>query len=301
MHPHYQRRLQAALSYIEEHLTDNPSLEDVAASCHFSEFHFHRIFSALMKETLNSYIARRRMELAANYLAFHPKLSITDIALECGFSSGANFAKAFKQHFGYTPSEIRKPSDEHARKIGKLHSKYGKAFNPADLYPGRTHQHGQETSTMNVRIMRLEEQNLCTLASAEGYAAASLFATWDKLIQWGETHGIAENAQQRYALCYDNPVVTPLEKCRYQAALVVAKDCLPQAPFQQNTLPGGQYASLYYKGPPHSSEAQLSLYSEWLPDSGYEPDHYPMLEHYLNDVRKDGYVEMEILVKLKGL
>jgi hypothetical protein len=41
-------------------------------------------------------------------------------------------------------------------------------------------------------------------------------------------------------------------------------------------------------------------YSNWLPDSGFEPDGFPMLEHYLNDVRNEDYVEMEIFVKLKN-
>jgi len=47
--------------------------------------------------------------------------------------------------------------------------------------------------------------------------------------------------------------------------------------------------------------AQLSIYSDWLPESGFEPDNYPLMERYLNDAREDGYVEMEIFVKLKDL
>lgn len=53
--------------------------------------------------------------------------------------------------------------------------------------------------------------------------------------------------------------------------------------------------------PEETLKAQLSVYSDWLPDSGFEPDDFPMLEHYLNDARVDGYVEMEIHVKLKEI
>ena len=45
----------------------------------------------------------------------------------------------------------------------------------------------------------------------------------------------------------------------------------------------------------------MALYSEWLPSSGFEPDHFPMMEHYLNDVRQDGFVKMEIFIKLRPL
>jgi AraC family transcriptional regulator len=43
----------------------------------------------------------------------------------------------------------------------------------------------------------------------------------------------------------------------------------------------------------------MSLYSNWFPNSGFEPDGFPLMERYLNDVRKDGYVEMEAYIKLK--
>jgi len=38
-----------------------------------------------------------------------------------------------------------------------------------------------------------------------------------------------------------------------------------------------------------------------LPDSGFEPDNFPLLENYLNNVRADGFLEMEIYVKLKSI
>jgi AraC family transcriptional regulator len=61
-----------------------------------------------MNETLNDFIARRRLEVAINKLVTQNDLSITTIAFESGFSSSANFAKAVKQYFGHSPSKIRK-------------------------------------------------------------------------------------------------------------------------------------------------------------------------------------------------
>jgi len=133
----YLARIQQALQYIETNLNTNLSLSDVAKASYFSEFHFHRIFKGVMDETLNDYIGRRRMEKAANKLVCHQDLSITQIAHESGFSSSANFAKAVKLYFGFSPSQLRNPTKIHAKesKIGKIQSKYGKVFSPSDLYP----------------------------------------------------------------------------------------------------------------------------------------------------------------------
>ena len=142
MNPNYLARIQQALVYIEANLSSSLSLTEVAKASLFSEFHFHRIFKGVMDETLNDYIGRKRMERAVNKLMCYQHLSITQIALECGYSSSANFAKAVKLYFGFSPSELRDPSKlanqsdkAKSSKIGKLQSKYGKVFSPNDLYP----------------------------------------------------------------------------------------------------------------------------------------------------------------------
>ncbi|MGB1258403.1 MAG: helix-turn-helix transcriptional regulator, partial [Thiolinea sp.] len=87
------------LSYIEAYKHEKIRLSDVAKVSHFSEFHFHRIFSSVMGETLNDYIGRRRLECAVNMLVFDSGKSITEVALSNGFSSSANFSKAIKAYF----------------------------------------------------------------------------------------------------------------------------------------------------------------------------------------------------------
>ena len=54
-----------------------------------------------------AYIARRRLELAAQKLAMHPRTSITQIAFDCGFTDSAYFARRFHDHFGLSPSQYR--------------------------------------------------------------------------------------------------------------------------------------------------------------------------------------------------
>lgn len=307
MNKKYKARIDRVLQYIESHLSRNISLSDVAAVSCFSEFHFHRVFTAIMGETVNDYIVRRKLERAVNMLIFKTEWSVTQVALENGFSSTANFSKAVKLYFGFSPSEIRNPSKIKNSKIGKISSKYGKEFNPSDLYPTHiTHEvmntANREDINMNVEVRALSGLRVGTLASERGYEPDSIYAAWDKLIDWAVHNGIQVSEQQRFALAFDNPTVTPIEKCRYTAAIVIGDEVSVQSPFTVAEIPEGKYAVLYFKGAPEEAlNAQLSLYSDWFPSSGFELDNFPMLEHYLNDAREDGYVEMEIYVKLKAI
>lgn len=307
MNKKYKVRIDRVIQYIEANLANNISLTEVAKISHFSAYHFHRIFTGIVGETVNDYIVRRRLERAVKLLVFKTELSVTQIALDNGFSSSANFSKAIKLHFGFSPSEIRNPDKVKNSKIGKISSKYGKDFKPSDLYPVRITSEvmsktNLEDTNMSIEVRELEGQRVCTLVSERGYEPVAIYQTWDKLIDWAVCSGIKQEEQKRFAFAFDNPTVTPVDKCRYTASIVIGEDVQVKSPFSLSEIPKGKYAVLYYKGNPEETiQAQLSIYSDWLPNSGFEPDDFPMLERYLNDARIDGYVEMEIHVKLKEI
>ncbi|WP_439136064.1 AraC family transcriptional regulator [Pseudomaricurvus sp.] len=307
MNKQYKVRIDRVIQYIEANLANNISLAEVASVSHFSAYHFHRIFTGIVGETVNDYIVRRRLECAVNLLIFKTELSVTQVALDCGYSSSANFSKAVRLHFGFSPSEIRNPDKIKDSKIGKISSKYGKDFNPSDLYPTRITNEvmskaNLEDTNMNVEVRELDRQRVCTLASERGYEPDAIYQAWDKLINWAVCNGIKQDEQKRFAFAFDNPTVTPVDKCRYMASVVIGEGVQVKRPFLLSEIPKGKYAVLYYKGSPEEAiKAQLGVYSDWLPDSGFEPDDFPMLERYLNDARIDGYIEMEIHVKLKGI
>lgn len=329
MNPIYLARIQLAIHYIESNLSTNLSLHEVAKASHFSEFHFHRIFKGVMDETVNDFITRRRMERAVNRLICYQDLSITQIALESGFSSSANFSKAVKLYFGFSPSELRNPNKTIQKssrlknensKIGKIQSKYGKVFSPIDLYPthittsdispkhyvtGQGENQFNTGEKMDVKVKTLAEQKVWKLSSVGGYEESAIYQTWGQLIDFAQARGIEESNQKRFAFCYDNPVLTPLNKCRYEAAIIMpeaVQSVAVNAPYFIASIPAGKYAVHYYKGSGADAvQAHIRFYSDWLPQSGYEPDHFPIMEHYLNDARVDGFVEMEIYIKLKAL
>lgn len=125
----------------------------MAEVSHFSVYHFHRIFTGIVGETINDYIARRRLEKAINQLVFNAKSSTTEVAFNNGLSSSANFSKAVKLHFGFSPSEIRNPGKIKNGKIGKISSKYGKDFNRKRLTNHRLASHFGET--LEERVSRV--------------------------------------------------------------------------------------------------------------------------------------------------
>jgi len=119
----YISRINRVIDYIETNIDEDLSLEILAGIAHFSRFHFHRIFRAMMGETLNQFIQRIRVERAAGQLIANPKKSITEIAFNCGFSGSATFARAFRETFHMSATEWRSQGHPRSRKIRKRNNK----------------------------------------------------------------------------------------------------------------------------------------------------------------------------------
>src|SRR6185369_15526264 len=103
----YTRRIDWVIDHVRENLDRQLKLEELAKVACFSEFHFHRIFGAVTGETLKDFTNRVRLEKAARLLRFSGR-SLTDIAMDCGFSSSATFSRAFRAGYDTTASLYRK-------------------------------------------------------------------------------------------------------------------------------------------------------------------------------------------------
>lgn len=100
----YVERTNAAIDWIVSHLADTIDLKTVADVAGFSAFHFHRIFRSLTGETLNQFVKRVRLERALYLMSHVPGRSLTDVALDCGFTSSSDFSRSFRKRFGSPPS-----------------------------------------------------------------------------------------------------------------------------------------------------------------------------------------------------
>src|SRR6476469_3624291 len=114
----YVQRINRVIDYLRGNLDRQVKLEELARVACFSEFHFHRIFGAVSGETLNSFTNRLRLEKAARLLRYSDQ-SLTDIALNCGFSSPATFSRAFRSGYDTSPSQFRKSGEIKKSKICK--------------------------------------------------------------------------------------------------------------------------------------------------------------------------------------
>lgn len=100
-------RIGRAIQHINRFYDSDLSLEDYAAMCHMSKFHFLRVFREIAGSTPLDYRNRIRLEHAADLLE-NERLSVEEIALQTGFSSASYFSSAFKKKFGLSPKQYRK-------------------------------------------------------------------------------------------------------------------------------------------------------------------------------------------------
>ena len=124
----YISRINRVIDFIEANLDQELSLASLATVANFSQFHFHRIFRAMVGETLNGFIQRIRLEKAAARLLDHPKNTITEIAFDCGFSGSATFARAFRERYQMSASQWRSDGHIHKSKNRKTNSNNGQAI-----------------------------------------------------------------------------------------------------------------------------------------------------------------------------
>lgn len=107
----YTRLINKTEDYIEINLDKRINLVDIASHVGFSEYHFHRIFSKYSHETLKQFITRIKMERSAVYLVIDTEISMTEIAFKYGYSSSSSYNKAFKKHYGISPTAFRKEQE----------------------------------------------------------------------------------------------------------------------------------------------------------------------------------------------
>ena len=101
----HTQKIKGVLEYIGLHYTENISIESLASSCYFSEYHFMRFFKKYVGMSCLDYIKSLRLQKAADLLE-QQELSITDAAMTAGFSSLSYFYREFKKRYGMTPRQF---------------------------------------------------------------------------------------------------------------------------------------------------------------------------------------------------
>ncbi len=295
----YQQALNRVFEHIGKNLDQALRLEELAGVAGISPFHFHRLFSALVGEAPGAYIRRLRLERAAGLLIYQPLLSVTQVALGCGFGSSALLARAFGERFGVSPREWRmglragSKKGEVGGKKGKVLRKEGKDADFLLGYPGgEIHSRRKRMKNVNVEVKSLPAMRLACITHLKGYEdAAGIGAAFERLFAWAGPRGYMGPEVKVVGMPLDDPEITEKGKCRYRACLTVGPQARPEGEVSiVETRPGAYAVAGFRGGPEIFARAYDYMYGEWLPGSGYRPDDAPAFEVYAGECEAGRFV-----------
>ena len=301
-------RLNRALDHIDACLGAPLSLDDVAAVACYSPYHFHRIFKATMGETLNRYIQRLRVEKAAGMLLLSRE-TVTEIALTCGFSSSATFARAFKDFYGINAGEWRKTGDLRNSKKCKTDHKIRKAAAVKAVYDASNQNQWRidmnDTLSTTVKVETLEDMEVAYVRHIGPYQGdGELFTRlFNRLFAWAGPRQLLNFPEtQTMSVYHDNEPLTDDDKLRLSVCITVPEGTPAEGDIGRMTLSGGTYAVARFELlPPEYAAAWDSVMADWLPQSGYRSDDRPCLEIYRSapDEHPDGRHTVDICIPVK--
>lgn len=289
----YLARINRVIDHIDANLGEPLDLATLAAVAHFSPWHFHRIFQALTGETLAERVRRRRLEVAAGRLLANPRAAALGIALEVGFGSAEVFTRAFRAHFGVTPSAWRRGawrdwSQRHREQLRKIHQAQHKDHQAViealaeDRFACRdVHANPPGAPPMKIELRTLPDTRLAYMRHTGPYGSPGITQLWPRFTAWCRQQGLLQPGRPVVGISQDSPDLTAPEKCRYDACIAVDASFRAEGEVGVQTLVGGRFACARFVGTALDiHDAWMAMYGQWLPDSGYQADDRPCLELY---------------------
>ena len=283
------KELNQVVDYIEDHLTDELSLEKISKYAGFSDYYFRKIFFYLSGMTLNEYVRNRKLSEANKDLLNGEK--VTDVAFKYGYQTVDGFTRAFKKWSGFLPSDvIKKGKSKSFPKIYFVITVKGgnsmefrieekQAFNLV----GVSKRVPMQFEGVNKAIVKLAEsitdeqkKEMHALQNIEPYEIvnASYDADANFLKEEGDlTHLIG-------ILTTKNEVSDQLEKVAVEACT---------------------WAIFPNEGPFPSTlqETMAKTYAEWLPSSDYEVINAPHFSFTKMDKHKKDYAYSEVWIPVR--
>jgi AraC family transcriptional regulator len=254
----HRGRIDRTRAWLEAHLDEPFAIEDLAHEAALSLHHFHRVFRGVVGESVSDHLRRLRLERAARRLRTTDR-GILEIAMEAGYGSHEAFTRAFAAHFAVTPSTYRED-------------------------PGARIEAFLARSPGTVPAVTLSERREVLVASMRHVGGWSgVGALFDALFAWAARTGRARPGMEVCGLCSDDPDITPEEKLRMDACVVVPDGTKPDGEVFMQTIRAGLYAGTIHVGPYTTlGETYLALIGHWLPTTSYVPSPDPVLERYLD-------------------
>ncbi|VVE53954.1 AraC family transcriptional regulator [Pandoraea horticolens] len=253
----YAQRMEPVLAWLASHPDSTPDLYHLAELACLSPYHFHRIYRALLGETVNATMQRIRMHRAAVALAGSED-SMRVVASRAGYASDAAFNRAFGAFFGMPPGRYRDA------RSGPIDPK------ELTMYP--------------IAVESFPATTLAVLKHSGSYQ--EIGSVFVRAFMLASAHGLAHPDATGFGVYLDDPEQVPVEQLRSLAGVSVPANADVGKDLERFEIPAGRCAVLTYTGPYNEMNRPYQwLFSEWLPNSGLEPADFPMFEQYLNDPR----------------
>lgn len=274
-HEEYMRRIHVVQDYIEKHIAQALSIEELSKAAGFSKYHFSRVFHGILQESLAHYVNRIRMEQILFLLAHRPDKNMTDIAYELGFTDSAVFSRAFKNYYGISPREYREEYSKNCKETFLL-SDYNKNAALKERANSRT------PVTGDISIVSLEKMQAAYVRHTGTYEELAKEYKYliDKLFIHAENQNLlVENQNWVLAIYHDNPEFTEESQFRTSLCITVPENIViyEDGILGRLSLEGGLYAVGHFEiRRDQYGDAWDYMYKEWLSCSGYVPKNsYP--------------------------
>jgi len=290
----YAQRIDRVIDYLRGNLDRSVKLAELANIACFSEFHFHRIFGAVTGETLNNFTNRLRLEKAARLLRYSEQ-SLTDIALDCGFSSSATFSRAFRAGYDTSPSQFRKSGEIKKSKICK------------ELFSGQEYllpmSAEEKKAAFPVRLIDVPERQVAYIRVTNAFEMDRVQAAIKTMIEWAKSQGIFSQGIL-FGMSVDDPHVTPKHLYRYEVCLASSFPFECMEGISKMKMPAMRYAATRVSGDIRKvTTATDYLFRGWLINSDYEPEHAPGLEIFLDkeNAMDWSHFELELCIPVRKM
>lgn len=252
--------------YIEENLTGEIRIEDLAREAACSPWYLQRMFSSLTDISISEYIRRRRLTLAA-YELQTTDITVLDAALKYGYGSPDSFARAFRQMHGIVPSKVKNG--------GCIVKAYGKIAFILTV---------KGVSALNYRILKKDAIRVIGVKKWFTTENGQNFEDIPKF--WAE---LSQEKRNMLVALSENKGVVGLCADMYDGGFDYCIGCMSSAEcppeFETIAIPACTWAVFEIIGPmdpkPNTmQETWKRIYAEWLPSSGYEHAMIPEVEWY---------------------
>lgn len=281
----YVQSIDRAVALLQRAVDTGAELPDpgqLAEAAHLSPFHFHRVYRALTGETPGGTVLRLRLLRALRLLA-DPAQPVTDAALAVGYETPQAFARAFRQAFDASPSELRTQPERLAQAIER-----------SSRVPLT-----ERDSTAELRVEVVSVEPFRVIAVRHRGDFNGLNRVYGRLFEWAATQGLVEHVTGVYGVPHGDQRDASAGVAVFDCAVafdrtaqavdgpmaedLVAEDLVAEDLIAEK-LGGGAWARVRHVGSfDLLDDVTDALLAGWLVDSGRELRDTPLFHHYLDD------------------